>query len=88
LPNLKINFMPLKDALCNILKGTAEQVEEVGIEAALQKLHDDDKAKWTTVCDAINVLAGGIAIFVKSPFVEALLQGLETAVADSKAANP
>jgi hypothetical protein len=80
--------MSLKDTLCNILKSTAEQVEEVSIEAALQKLHDTDAAKWNAVCDSLSLAATELPTFVKSPFVDALLSGLQTAVTDSKAANP
>lgn len=78
----------IKQILLNALTAVAEQTEEVSLEAGLQSLHDKDVAIWTEACAAGLLFAEKIGATVKGKFVEALVEGLTTAIQESQSANP
>lgn len=80
--------MAFKDVLLGVLTGAAEQTEELGLEAALQSVHDSKPEVWQRICDDMQFASDELAGHVKGKFPSALVEGLGIASKESQDANP
>ena len=80
--------MAFKDVLLSILTSTAEQAEELGIEVALQSVHDSEPDVWARIVDDLKFASDKLKGHVKGKFPEALVEGLGIAAQQSQDSNP